>query len=301
MPTTFPIVLAHGIARFDLLRERIQDKLQNAGVQLDDSWHYFRNIKSHLEANGYEVHHASVSFAGGISERSRQLTEQVEAILARTQRPKVHIIGHSMGGLDARHMIVDAPGMSEKIATLTTIGTPHLGTTWADVALEFGGELLIDKIRPYLDLEGFRDLTTAACADFNRRAQDTEATNAVQYHTWSSSVEFGSVFWLLQGSWLYLQSKEDASDGLVSARSQAWTPELISSNGRAKAVHQHPFPFPADHLNQIGWWDPSKWEFKNDWSKLRQHITEFEDKIKAVYLEMAGHCEAAEAPRITQA
>ena len=39
----------------------------------------------------------------------------------------MHLIAHSMGGLDARHMIV-REGMAERVASLTTVGTPHNGT-----------------------------------------------------------------------------------------------------------------------------------------------------------------------------
>jgi triacylglycerol esterase/lipase EstA (alpha/beta hydrolase family) len=42
----------------------------------------------------------------------------------------VHIIAHSMGGLDARHLIVDIVTMADKVGTLATIGTPHLGTSF---------------------------------------------------------------------------------------------------------------------------------------------------------------------------
>jgi len=37
---------------------------------------------------------------------------------------KVHLFAHSMGGLDARHMITHL-GMANRVRTLTTIGTPH--------------------------------------------------------------------------------------------------------------------------------------------------------------------------------
>jgi hypothetical protein len=46
---------------------------------------------------------------------------------------RVHLIAHSRGGLDARWVIVQ-PGMHHKIASLTTIGTAHQGTTFIDWA-----------------------------------------------------------------------------------------------------------------------------------------------------------------------
>jgi len=72
-------------------------------------------------------------------------------------------------------------GMADKIASLTTIGTPHLGTSFADFALGSGGKLVVSGLRPILNLEGFKDLTTDACAGFNERAKDHEAGNSVVY------------------------------------------------------------------------------------------------------------------------
>lgn len=140
-----PIILAHGIARFDILREILLAKLRLDEQKLPDRFRYFKGIKSHLEANGFEVYHTSVEFAGRVDIRARQLSDQVNRILDRTGSPKVHIIAHSMGGLDARHMIVD-PDMADKVATLATIGTPHMGTTFADFGITRGGRLVIEGL-----------------------------------------------------------------------------------------------------------------------------------------------------------
>lgn len=45
---------------------------------------------------------------------------------------KFHIIAHSMGGLDSRYLITHLGG-SHRIASLTTIATPHFGSPIADV------------------------------------------------------------------------------------------------------------------------------------------------------------------------
>jgi triacylglycerol lipase len=88
-----------------------------------------------LRKNGIEVYHTNVSFAADVETRAKDLTREIQKILADTGHAKVHIIGHSMGGLDARQMIVHE-GMADKVATLTTIGTPHWGSPVAEWVLE---------------------------------------------------------------------------------------------------------------------------------------------------------------------
>lgn len=59
------------------------------------------------------------------------LKEQVEAAKKEFGVDKVNIIGHSMGGLDARHMITNMGG-AEWVSSLFTIGTPHRGSFHCD-------------------------------------------------------------------------------------------------------------------------------------------------------------------------
>lgn len=56
-----------------------------------------------------------------------RLSEVVEAICADTGFERVHVIGHSMGGLVARYY-VQRLGGDERVHTVVTLGTPHAGT-----------------------------------------------------------------------------------------------------------------------------------------------------------------------------
>src|SRR5215510_5288333 len=78
----FPIVLAHGIARFDILREIFVDLFQLDDSQLNDQLHYFKGIKSFLESRGFEVYHTSVDFTGGVAKRAMQLSQQIKQIMS---------------------------------------------------------------------------------------------------------------------------------------------------------------------------------------------------------------------------
>ena len=55
------------------------------------------------------------------------LGEEVERIVAETGYERIHIIGHSLGGLIARYYVTRLAG-DERVHTLVTLGTPHAGT-----------------------------------------------------------------------------------------------------------------------------------------------------------------------------
>lgn len=277
-----PIVLAHGIARFDILLEILRKKLN--APDAGDQFQYFKGIKTVLEDGGFTVFHPNQDFAGPVDLRAEQLKARVNEAISITGADRVHIIAHSMGGLDARHMIVDK-GMSEKVASLTTIGTPHLGTILADHLLGTGGQLLVRMVRPVLNIDGCADLTITACEQFNMRAEDQEARNNVVYQTYASSETVDLVFAPLIPSWVFINHHEDKNDGLVPVRSQQWKKELVASDGTRKPVAQNEFRFPADHLNQVGWWDPQ--EAVLGFTSLFKQAADYEKKIKDLYLGIA--------------
>lgn len=285
----FPIVLAHGIARFDILRQLVHDELNLPPNPLEDELQYFKNVRTLLNNNGFSlVSNTNVEFAGSLKMRAAELKSHVEGILGQSGADKVHIIAHSMGGLDARMMIVDL-GMADRVASLTTIGTPHLGTVLADRVLGFGGKLLIKALRDAirLDLDGFKDLTTSACGDFNRRARDAEAKNDVFYQVYSSYDEGAQMFLPLIGSWTLIRAFEGRNDGLVSVRSQMWESELIASDGMRKQIIQREFPFRADHLNQTGWWNLSETLDGQIGGNPLQEKLDYERQVRNIYLEIA--------------
>jgi triacylglycerol lipase len=248
-------VLAHGIARFDYpveLYARTLERFFPGARPLFDSIHYFKGIGGYLERNGFAVFRPNVAFAAGVQFRATQLKKAILGILSESGHEKVNVIAHSMGGLDARHMIVDFE-MAGAVAGLTTIGTPHLGSSAADRRLRQGGEMLISRLAGILDLTGFRDLTILSCRAFNDRAEAAEAENPVVYRTCASTAEFESVFFTLRRSWRIVREAEGPNDGLVSEVSQKWKSALAAPGGKLKNVEQISFPIEADHLNQLGW------------------------------------------------
>lgn len=285
---TLPIVLAHGIARFDILSLILRQKFNLAETNIDEEFEYFKGIKPLLESHGFIVSHPNQAFAGSVDLRADQLASRVNEIIVKTEASQVHIIAHSMGGLDSRHMIVDK-GMADQVATLTTIGTPHHGSPVADKLTAPGGALLLQILQNVfqLDVDGVADLTTTACETFNRRAEDSEARNSVVYQTYSAFESLSDVFAPLVPGWIIVRDAQGKNDGLVSVQSQSWVRELVASDGSRKPVVQNDFPFPADHLNEVGWWDPQESINPLFGGDLIQQALAFELRVRNLYLEIA--------------
>jgi triacylglycerol lipase len=62
-----------------------------------------------------------------LRDAARQLAASVDAICEQTGYERIHVIGHSMGGLVARYY-VQRLGGDAHVHTLVTLGTPHHGT-----------------------------------------------------------------------------------------------------------------------------------------------------------------------------
>lgn len=86
-------------------------------------WADFHRIEAkHPE---FQMFYTDSNMNGHSIERGAELYAQIQEILNATGARKVHLIGHSQGGLDARLLV--HLGMATDIASITTIGTPHRG------------------------------------------------------------------------------------------------------------------------------------------------------------------------------
>lgn len=110
MNTRYPVVLVHGIILKDI-------KFFKA----------FGRIEKILKRRGFTVYTAKTDGFGTIENNAEQLKKHIESILKTENAEKVNLIAHSKGGLDAIDMIANL-GMEEKVASLTTLCTPHRGS-----------------------------------------------------------------------------------------------------------------------------------------------------------------------------
>ena len=119
MNTRYPIVLVHGLAMKDTFFMRS-----------------FGRIDRILRIQGFKVYKSNVDAVGAVESNAAQLKAEIEGILRETGTEKVNLIAHSKGGLDAKWMI-EQLDMAGRVASLTTLCTPHRGTPVASFVLKF--------------------------------------------------------------------------------------------------------------------------------------------------------------------
>lgn len=94
---------------------------------------YFRDVADHVREAGHRVLTATVPSTGTSDQRAQVLAN---AMQKEFPTGPIHIIAHSMGGLDSRTIIGNnLLGLAEpgRIASLTTLSTPHRGSPVADL------------------------------------------------------------------------------------------------------------------------------------------------------------------------
>ncbi len=125
--TQYPIVMVHGLAGFDTI--------------LVD---YFYGVKNNLAGVGADKVYTPLLSAVNYSEvRGEQLVEYLEELQAVTGSAKFNLIGHSQGGIDSRYAASVRPDL---VASVTSVGSPHLGSDTADFVKNSPLEGLTDSI-----------------------------------------------------------------------------------------------------------------------------------------------------------
>jgi triacylglycerol lipase len=230
-----PIVLMHGFGLLAFLAK---------GGHLHEEAMYLR-------VRGVMAFAPNVSPYQTIPERASMWRDRVQTILDQTGASKVNLIAHSMGGLDARYLISKL-GLHDRVATLTTIATPHRGSSLAEIVLDQPGRVQ-DWLNDAANWFGERAMENSS-ADFHEAIQNLTPSSLAEsfnpavldhpdvlYRSFAGSAGKGtlhSINPLLRPFNSLMFAREGVNDGFVSVNSAKWG--------------DYEGELEADHAQQIG-------------------------------------------------
>ena len=192
---------------------------------------YWRGIREAYHSHGIKCITTAVPRTASITERAEVLMEQIASKLPTNENGEgrgreVNIVAHSMGGLDARYMIsrlCPDPSLF-RVRSLTTIATPHRGSSAADMLFRDIGPDLLPHIyrllsRLKIDYGAFSQLTTTYInGSFNPVVPNHPDVRYFSYGA-SATPHLLSIF---RASHDLMDVIEGPNDGLVSVRSSKW-------------------------------------------------------------------------------
>jgi triacylglycerol lipase len=219
----YPIVLVHGVGAHD--RKGIVN--------------FWGRIPEKLKEKNVKVFLGNTDSWGGYESNAEILKKTVEEIFQKTKTEKVNIIAHSKGGIDSRYFIWKYD-FGDKIASLTTISTPHHGAEIADLiykqkivhsrivkrTLNVFGKLYGD-ISPDLYNVNYQ-LTTEKMKEFNENiGMDDRVYYQSIYTAMKNSFDDLMFFY----SYLYIKDISGENDGIVSVYSAKWGNHVMKIDG----------------------------------------------------------------------
>ncbi|MEU4742738.1 alpha/beta fold hydrolase [Actinosynnema sp. NPDC023658] len=150
-------------------RARVVSAMEAAGTPIvlvhgfGDNRSAFAVLSGALRRRGFGVVHAVnysvlTALTGDVRRSAALLGEHVERICEETGSDRVHVVGHSLGGLIARYYVQRLNG-DERVRTLVTLGTPHRGTLTAYLL----PTSLTRQLRPGSDLLAELDEPSPPC------------------------------------------------------------------------------------------------------------------------------------------
>ena len=227
----YPLVLVHGVG--------FHDKFFFVN--------YWGRIASGIESMGVAISYGNNDAWGTIADSAIFIKEVIDSVLLRTKAEKVNIIAHSRGGLDCRYLI-SSLGYSYKVASLTTISTPHRGSKCLDPLLAMPDwivRIVSVFANTYFRILGdrspqfgiaTRELSEISCKDFNEKNPNMDG---VYYQSFGSKLRspFNDLLFFFMN--LIIQLFDGSNDGVVAFRSIQWTNfrEIKPANSKKGLSH----------------------------------------------------------------
>ncbi|MGY1774050.1 esterase/lipase family protein [Blastococcus sp. SYSU D00813] len=154
-----PVLLVHGLVDNRSIFTAMRRGLRRRGFASVCTWNYSPLL-------------------GDAAAGAADLGEEIERICAQTGHDRVHVVGHSLGGLIARYHLQRQDG-ARRIQSLVTLGTPHAGSVLAHLLptplvkqLRPGSPLLQELAEP---APGFATPVTAVYSDLDQLVLPTSA------------------------------------------------------------------------------------------------------------------------------
>ena len=212
--TQYPLIMVHGIGFRDLRY-----------------FNYWGRAPRYLIRSGATVYYGHQKAWGTIEENAAAIAQTIDRALKETGAAKVNLIAHSKGGLDCRYVISHLD-YADKVASLTTMSTPHHGSELVDFLNQIP-KPVFRKLTLILDrsFAAFGDnnpdsyssaqqLAPAYCKEFNERTPDAKN---VLYQSYASVMRFSFSDSLLFFPHLLLWwMTGERNDGLVTESSAQW-------------------------------------------------------------------------------
>lgn len=258
--TKYPILMLHGIGAKD-------------GAKLS-CW---GTVPYALNKEGARVFFGHQDSWATIEENAKFLKRRILFILDYCGYKKINIIAHSKGGLEARYLITHL-GMQDKIASLTTIATPHHGSKTMDILCKYNKKPIHKLLNKYFKLRGdnapnykeaCKQLSSEYCQEFNSYTNDHPQ---VYYQSYAAVMNRS-----FDDFWLALPMKvvnhiDGIGDGMVSVASAIWT--------NYKGIIPTPDPFGVSHVNAAGIQRTPKRVHKDKYGSIREFYVSLVEDLK---------------------
>lgn len=178
-----------------------------------------------------------------IETRAKGWVRLIQQLTDESETGKINVVAHSMGGLDMRYAL-SRLNISDRVASFTTVCTPHRGTSLAELTLKTP-EAIREKLADFLDWMGDHIYPQTKSDSVSSAAQLTREyvgnvfnpqmpnVEEIPYYSYSAAVGKGTdepirVIARYQNNHIF--EEEGPNDGMVSVKSAKWGEHIKTSN-----------------------------------------------------------------------
>lgn len=213
---------------------------------------YWGRIPQTLESHGTKVFFGNQDAVGSVESNAEILAKSLDQALEITGAEKVNILAHSKGGLEARYLVNH--GYKDKIASITTIDTPHHGSHTIDFLMKtpkpivkvaaFGTDVWMKILgdKHPAAYKCFETLMTTTASQFN---SENPAPDNVYCQSYAFKVDGAFSDPVFCFTYPLVRRFDGDNDGMVSVDSATWE--------NFKGVHTSPSRRGISHADVVDW------------------------------------------------